>query len=1798
MKSSKNQQIVSTPAGHRKSRIWVIALIAALALVALGIVLQSAPAEGKDGTVATYVHGRVSVTIPYRAENAGPGRLTLEILDPEDHVVAETTRDTQVNEGNGRWHTELQLAKVMPIEDLVWHRLRYRFEYDHPANDAGAPIEGTESISQILRTPVVHILGQQAYLAGSQAAVRVITTDSKNEVLSGGNLKIELIESEKNSRLLFKGSLDRRGTTEAQFRLPAGLVGTFQLRYSVDTAIGSTEFTQSLRLEDKQSILLTTEKPIYQPGQTIHVRALVLDRADHHAADARKLTFEVEDSRGNKVFKKLTATDEFGIGSAEFTLADEVNLGTYHLRALLGDSEAAGSNSAELALNVQRYVLPKFKVAVEFSGDHGKTTHGYRPGDHVSGTVRANYFFGKPVDGAEVTIKASALDVALFEAGAVQGKTDRDGTYHFDFRLPSYFAGRPLDQGAARVLVEASVKDSAGHSETRGEPITVTEAPIIITAVPEGGTLVRNIENEIFILTSYADGAPAKTELIVRGTGNSEQRVASDAGGVAVVRMTPGDGATQLDIQAHDSEGNHATRNVQLESRDGQDQVLLRLERAVYRAGEPIRLKIFSTRRRGTVYVDIVKEGQTVLTRDLDVENGMAELDLTASPDLAGTVDLSAYQFSQNAVPVGDHRLIFVQPAEELKIETVADSLVYRPGQDARIRFRVTNAHGEGVRAALGLQVVDEAVFALAEKQPGFAKVFFYLEQEVLKPRYEIHSFGMPEVVEPVEKSQVEQHDRAARALFAATEIVSPNKFETEFGRTIPSTKYPDYANRYRAKFLEQARGLAKSLNAYYLEHPESGELEKVARRIAREKVIDLRDAWGSEMRFQPTAWIDGQKTYSLLMSDGPDKQANSGDDLAVYLETRRRRLVSPPRTIEKSTIQIDVEQGFGPFTSRGEVGGTVIDRTGAAVEGATVTVRAASNGVTRTARTNARGAFTLRGLPEGSYDVSISMPGFDGVSSKSLNLRARDRFNLAVTLRGDAAETIVAVNESYGVFNGGVADEVMARNEAVAVGRAMGGVAGGRERRMPMAPPPAAEFKQMAMDAEKKDKMQAVPTSTASLSKEEDSAAPRVRSYFPEALYINPEIITDGDGRASIVIPMADSITTWRMAMLASTTNGALGSATGSLKVFQDFFVDLDLPVTLTQGDSVSIPVAVYNYSGAAGDVSLELKPEGWYDLNDDKSDKNVKVDADRVGGSQFSIVARRIGKFKLTLSARMNGDARRADIVVREIEVVPNGREQNLVYNDRLENVLRQDVTFPPNAIPDASKIFIKLYPGPLSQVIEGMDSILRMPGGCFEQTSSSTYPNVLALAYMKRTKKLTPEVHAKAEGFISNGYQRLLTFEVPGGGFSWFGNPPANKILTAYGLIEFNDMSKVYDVDPNLITRTQAWLAGQQQADGSWKPDTQFINEGATNRYNSDVLRITAYLAWSLENTGYQGPAVERAKKYIENHLQAKQDSYTLAVLANFAIDYGKDREFTRAMMGRLLDARVEAGEDVSWSAEETAVYSTGASASVETTGLAVQALLKWGEASNVTRKALHFITTKKDASGNWGTTQATIMALRALLLATEKGSADVHGTVEIVINGKPAGHLVLNAENNDLLHQFVFKDIDQKGANSVELKFDGKGGLAYQLVGQYFLPWDEKPQGEPMSIDVAYDRTRLSQDDIATATLTVKNNLRKAANMVMVDVGIPPGFDLLSEDLDDYRSASAKEKSGRLEKFSLTATQAILYFDSFGPGETVTLKYRLRAKYPIRAKTFASRVYEYYAPDVQSVARPIQLEVKGK
>lgn len=219
------------------------------------------------------------------------------------------------------------------------------------------------------------------------------------------------------------------------------------------------------------------------------------------------------------------------------------------------------------------------------------------------------------------------------------------------------------------------------------------------------------------------------------------------------------------------------------------------------------------------------------------------------------------------------------------------------------------------------------------------------------------------------------------------------------------------------------------------------------------------------------------------------------------------------------------------------------------------------------------------------------------------------------------------------------------------------------------------------------------------------------------------------------------------------------------------------------------------------------------------------------------------------------------------------------------------------------------------------------------------------------------------------------------------------------------------------------------------------------------------------------------------------------------------------------------------------------------------------------------------------------------MRALLTASEQSGRDAHGTVDVLLNGTKAASLEINRDNNDLLHQFILPTASADGENVVELRFSGEGGMAYQINGRYYVPWQHEETSEPLAILVNYDRTRLAQDQIVTGTATIRNNMDKTAKMVMVDLRIPPGFELQSEDVQDMVERTVDKVSGRLEKFSMTATHAILYFDSIAPHDSFKIRYRLRAKYPIRAQGFESRVYEYYDPNMTATAEPTQFEVNG-
>jgi uncharacterized protein YfaS (alpha-2-macroglobulin family) len=700
-----------------------------------------------------------------------------------------------------------------------------------------------------------------------------------------------------------------------------------------------------------------------------------------------------------------------------------------------------------------------------------------------------------------------------------------------------------------------------------------------------------------------------------------------------------------------------------------------------------------------------------------------------------------------------------------------------------------------------------------------------------------------------------------------------------------------------------------------------------------------------------------------------------------------------------------------------------------------------------------------------------------------------------------------------------------------------------------------------------------ATATGTAS-----GEAGPRVRSWFPETLLWRPQIITDGNGRATVPVALADSITTWRLNGSAVSLSGALGAVESSIRVFQPFFVEIGAPVALTRGDEVSVPVTVYNYLENAQEVRLTLEPGSWYTLRGEPH-RTISLEPGEVKSVRFRIRALTIGRHALTVSALGAGVG---DAIRREIEVVSDGTLHERVVSGTLDRPATADLSMPADVIPGSERLLIKVYPSAFSQLLDGMENIFRMPSGCFEQTSSTTYPNVLALKYMSRMEINAPQAEVKARQYIHLGYQRLVGFEVPGGGFDWFGRPPANVPLTAYGLMEFRDMADVHDVDPQLIARTRKWLLAQRRADGTWVAGGRMHDDPTAGGGDDPILATTAYVAWSVFG---DEPVTDESRTtllYLAGRdPESIRNPHTLALVCNalLAIRPLSAQPFLARLAA--LAEHSEGGKHVSWRPApdaRTTFYGRGESAAVETTALAALAFVEARTQPVLLRSALAWLAARRDGFGTWGSTQATVLALKAMIGGSGKSAvSEVERAIGIAFDGREAPKVEIPAHEWEVMRLVDLSAHLAGRPRAISLSEESATGCAFQVILRYNTPATDAAPAEPgLSIDLAYDRFELSEGQSVGVAATVRNASGTAAPMLMVDLPVPPGF------VPDAAGFDRLVASGTIAKYQVTPRQVIVYLLGLGAGETVRLKYDLRATMPVDAAAPAARVYEYYDP----------------
>jgi len=1477
----------------------------------------------------------------------------------------------------------------------------------------------------------LQVYGQQTLLAGTQGSLRVCLFDRKaDRPLPGVPVSIELCSRQDKQVYRLAGfNTDRDGTGSPRLSLPDVPDGEYELRVRAAMSGPDEVITRTVKLTRSWKLMLSTDKPVYQPGQTIHVRSLALRRPDLHPVAGQSVTFSITDPKGNVIFRQSNVSSAYGIASADCPLATEILEGAYVVACRIGDTES------KVAVEVRKYVLPKFKIDVALDGSF------YQPGQTVRGTVQANYFFGKPVAGGEAEVVMSTTDIGLTELARTQAPLDEAGRAEFSFRLPDSLVGREQDGGDARVTFEVAVRDTAGQEQTRSLSRTVTASPIRIEVIAESGRLVPGIANTVYVFASYADGSPAAVRLAVTGV---DHEVQTSPLGAASFELTPSGQTAALTLRATDAQGLTSRRQVTLDVGQLSDDFLVRTDKAVYAGGDSLTLTALGGGVE-PVFVDFIKDGQTLLTETVEMVNGRGEQQFDLPPDLFGTIEILAYRFGPTGLPVRRSRVIYVEQAGDLSVTAELDRGEYRPGEQARLVLHLADETGAPTPGAVSLAAVDEAVFSVLEQAPGMEKTFFALEEELLKPIYAIYPWSPN-----LETSAFDPEDRNCfqQALFSRT-------------AKMPSGRSP--------------------------------QIEQLLRegRITEQELLRIEQMG-----------VDNLAARGMLADDFARQLMDQG---------------SPHTLVVRSHVQN--AQAVSLARERGL-------RT---IRGVWITVAIPAIGI-------------------GLVLLLASIPRVWGVLLVVVVGLPLLVYSLLPSLSRARTQGKLWISEASVGTPANRPDVLRMRRDAGI--EAIGGPA------------------------------EAAPTI-------------RVREWFPETLLWRPELITDDNGRVSIDVDLADSITTWRLTGSAVAADGRLGGLNSSIRVFQPFFVDLNLPVALPRGDEVAVPVVVYNYLDEPQTVELSLDTEAdWFELLDEPS-KAVTLAAGDVQSTSYRIRVKTIGQHELQVTAQA-GEV--GDAIKRTIEVISDGRRVAEVHNGVLTAQAAIDLPVPETAIPGSVHAVLKIYPSTFSQVLEGMEGMFQRPYGCFEQTSSTTYPNVLALDYLRRTKQNAPAVEATARQYIHLGYQRLLGFEVNGGGFDWFGRPPANRTLTAYGLMEFEDMARVHDVDPNLIERTRTWLLGQRDTDGSWTPEMHKMHvEPTTGSGDAARLSTTAYIAWAVFSGQADKSLAAKTQSYLLSHRpESIADPYTLALVCNALLAMDHDGVSARPYVARLLSMRKTDATRVWWeqnAGRRTMTYATGVSGSIETTALAVLALLNTNTEPGSAKAALTWLVEQKDRMGTFHSTQATVLALKALLAGTGKPlGGDVERIVDFALNGAAPQRIIIPANQGDVVQQIDLSANLTAGGNRLQLADPAGAGLGYQVDFAYHVPDTaaQQPQ-EGLAIDIRYDRSELQVGDAVWADATVRNNMPLAAPMVILDLPIPAGFAV------DRQCLEALVKAGTVARYQVNARSIVVYLRELPPSRPLSIRYRLDATMPVRLTVPPARAYEYYNPDNQATSEPAQLQV---
>ncbi len=689
----------------------------------------------------------------------------------------------------------------------------------------------------------------------------------------------------------------------------------------------------------------------------------------------------------------------------------------------------------------------------------------------------------------------------------------------------------------------------------------------------------------------------------------------------------------------------------------------------------------------------------------------------------------------------------------------------------------------------------------------------------------------------------------------------------------------------------------------------------------------------------------------------------------------------------------------------------------------------------------------------------------------------------------------------------------------------------------------------------------------------------PGDRQDFTETLYWSAGVKTDAaTGEASVEFALSDSVTSFRVMADAFTSDGALGQGSEALEVVEPFYLEPKLPLEVTSGDVIQLPIGVVNATDErlTAQVRVEAANGASVRYPQFTLEPNQRV------RRRFNIhVSDLVGPTQLTVSGQAGAYA---DKVTRTLKVTPLGFPAEIALGGLLgpDAAATHKFAISQQTVPGSLTASVQVFPTPLANLTSALERMIREPYGCFEQTSSTTYPLVMAQQYFQSHTGVDPQLIERSNAMLEKGYKRLTGFECKQHGYEWFGGDPGHEALTAYGLLEFADMAKVRSVDSAMLDRTRQWLLKTRDGAGGFTRKRRALHTWLT-----DADASNSYILWALLESGQDQNFVSEEVAALYEAAGKSKNSYVLALAANVSA-LGHEQAYAKKLMDRLVSQQTKDG----WvdGATLSIVGSGGEALKIETTALAVLAWLRDPNYAAAVEKGMKYLADSCE-SGRFGSTQSTVLALRAIV---EYDKSRAHpkqpGSLQLVVDGDPVGQPVtFDDKTQGVIELPGLQEYLQPGEHTVELKMKDGASMPYALAVNYY---DVKPatsDGCQVDLSVALSDTKIGEGAVTEAKVTVNNLSDKPLPTPVAIIGIPGGLEVRHDQLKEL------VKSEKIAAYEVLGREVVLYWRTLEAKQQVRLPLSLVAAVPGTYTGPASRAYLYYTDEFKAWVDGVKVEI---